>query len=126
MRAKWNEVRGTGAYLEWVKAYIAEKGYKLKDTWNVGYTSDPKTWDVLATSRQADTQPVVNTYDGLTEYDNESVLQPALAESWDVSPDGKTYTFHLRQGVKWVDSQGREIADVVADDFVAGMQHMMD
>ncbi|MBR2790875.1 MAG: hypothetical protein IKD70_09770 [Eggerthellaceae bacterium] len=126
MRAKWNEVRGTGTYTDWVKGYIAEKGYKLKDTWNVGYTSDPKTWDVLATSRQADTQPVVNTYDGLTEYDNESVLQPALAESWDVSSDGKTYTFHLRQGVKWVDSQGREIADVVADDFVAGMQHMMD
>lgn len=43
-----------------------------------------------------------------------------------VSDDGLTYTFHLRKGASWVDSQGRKIADVTADDFVAGMQHMMD
>lgn len=52
--------------------------------------------------------------------------QPALAESYEVSDDGLTYTFHLRKGASWVDSQGRKIADVTADDFVAGMQHMMD
>ena len=38
----------------------------------------------------------------------------------------RTYTFHLRKGATWVDSQGRKVADVTADDFVAGMQHMMD
>ena len=37
-----------------------------------------------------------------------------------------TYTFKIREGVSWVDSQGRKVADVKADDFVAGMQHMMD
>ena len=60
------------------------------------------------------------------EYDVEGTLQPALAESYEVSADGLTYTFHIRQGVKWVDSQGRELGEVTADDFVAGMQHMMD
>ena len=34
--------------------------------------------------------------------------------------------FKIRQGIKWVDSQGRPVADVKADDFVAGLQHMMD
>mgnify|MGYP003307512534 CR=1 FL=1 len=51
---------------------------------------------------------------------------PALAVSYTVSEDGLVYTFKIRPGVKWVDSQGREVADVKADDFVAGMQHMMD
>lgn len=126
MKAKWNELKGTGTYEEWVKSYLVEKGYTLKDSYTTIYTADPETWDVLATSKASDAEMIVQTYDGLMEYDIEGVLQPALAESYEVSEDGLTYTFKIREGVKWVDSQGREVADVKADDFVAGMQHMMD
>lgn len=126
LKAMWNEVRGTGTYTQKATDYLKEKGYTLKDTYNMGYVSDPQTWDAFATSRSADSEAIVNTYDGLVEYDNENEIKPALAESWEVSEDGKTYTFHIRQGAKWVDAQGREVADVKADDFVAGMQHMLD
>ncbi len=126
MKTKYKELKGTGTYTEWVKSYLADKGYSLKDTLSYAYTADPVTWDALNTSLSADSEAIINTYDGLMEYDNEGELQPALAESYEVSDDGLTYTFHLREGVKWVDSQGREVADVTADDFVAGMQHMMD
>lgn len=126
LKQMWSEVRGTGTYTDKAIAYLTEKGYTLKKTYTIGYTSDPKTWDALATSRSADSEAIVNTYDGLVEYDNENEIKPALAESWEVSEDGKTYTFHIRQGAKWVDAQGREVADVKADDFVAGMQHMLD
>ena len=126
LKAMWNEVRGTGTYNQKAIDYLTEKGYTLKNTYNMGYASDPKTWDALATSRSADSEAIVNTYDGLVEYDNENEIKPALAESWEVSEDGLTYTFHIRQGAKWVDAQGREVADVKADDFVAGMQHMLD
>ena len=126
MKAKWAELKGTGTYEDWAKSYLQEKGYTLKDTYNYVYPSDPVTWDVLATSLSADSEAIINTYDGLMEYDCEGTLQPALAESYEVSDDGLTYTFKLREGAKWVDSQGREVADVTADDFVAGMQHMMD
>lgn len=126
LKAMWNEVRGTGTYSQKAIDYLTEKGYTLKNTYNMGYASDPKTWDALATSRAADSEAIVNTYDGLVEYDNENEIKPALAESWEVSEDGLTYTFHIRQGAKWVDAQGREVADVKADDFVAGMQHMLD
>ena len=126
MKAAWAEKRGTGEYEAWVKAFLAEKGYTTKDTYNIAYNSDPQNWDVLATSRAADSEALVNTYDGLYEYDMENRLMPALAESYTVSDDGLKYTFKIRQGIKWVDSQGREVADVKADDFVAGMQHMMD
>ena len=126
MKAKWAELKGTGSYEAWVETYLTEKGYTLKDTYTITYNSDPKTWDVLATSRAADSEAIVNTYDGLYEYDMENRLMPALATDYKVSEDGKTYTFTIRKGVKWVDSQGREIADVTAHDFVSGMQHMMD
>lgn len=126
MRAKWDELKGTGTYESWVKEYLAGKGYTLKDSFSMPYASDPVTWDGLATSRAADTDAIINTYDGLMEYDVEGTLQPALAESYEVSDDGLTYTFHLRKDVKWTDSQGREVDTLKADDFVAGMQHMCD
>lgn len=126
MRAKWDELKGTGTYESWVKEYLAGKGYTLKDSFSMPYASDPVTWDGLATSRAADTDAIINTYDGLMEYDVEGTLQPALAESYEVSDDGLTYTFHLRKDVKWTDSQEREVDTVKADDFVAGMQHMCD
>jgi len=127
MREKWAELKGTGTYEEWVKEYLTDNGYELKDTYSYNlYNSDPTTWDILATSQAVDNEAIVNTYDGLMEYDMENVQQPALAESYEVSDDGLTYTFHIREGVEWVDSQGRKVADVKDDDWVAGMQHMMD
>ena len=126
LKAMWAELKGTGTWEAECEKWLTENGYTLKDTYTMGYPSDPQTWDILATSRAADGEALVNVYDSLVEYDSENVMQPALAESWEESEDGLTYTFHLRQGVKWVDSQGREIAEVKADDFVAGMQHMLD
>ncbi|MBQ9264468.1 MAG: peptide ABC transporter substrate-binding protein [Clostridia bacterium] len=126
LRALWNEVHGTGEYDAKAKAYLADKGYELTDVYNYAYSSDPNTWDVLATSKQADSRAIINTYDGLYEYDEENIQQPALATGYTVSDDGLTYTFTIREGAVWVDSQGRKVADVKADDWVAGMQHMMD
>lgn len=68
----------------------------------------------------------MNGLEMLMEYDVEGVQQPALATGYTVSDDGLTYTFTIREGCVWVDSQGRKVADVTADDFVAGFQHMLD
>ena len=126
MKAKWAEVKGTGTYEAWAKAYLLEKGYTLKDSYTILYTSDPNTWDVLATSQAVDSEAIVNTYDGLMEYDNEGTLRPALAESYEISENELVYKFKIRSGYKWVDSQGRELSAITADDFVAGFQHMLD
>ena len=122
----WQEQKGTGDYEDYVIEYLSDKGYTMKDTLNVYFETDPKVWDALATSNGADSRILVQTYDGLYEYDMENRLRPALAESHTVSEDGKIYTFKLRRGVQWVDNQGRAVAELTADDFVAGMQHMMD
>ena len=129
MRAQWAQLKGSGTYEQWAKDYLTQKGYKLKDTYALLYSGDPETWDVLATSKSVDSRALVNTYDGLYEYDCEGALQPALATSYTVTEnaDGTvSYTFTLRPDAVWVDSQGRQIAPVTADDFVAGLQHMMD
>jgi peptide/nickel transport system substrate-binding protein len=51
--------------------------------------------------------------DGLMTYDREGKRLPRLASRWDVSEDGKTYTFHLREGVKWSDGTPFTAEDVV-------------
>lgn len=129
LRQQWYALKGSGTYLQWAKNFLIKQGYTLKDSYTVHYSSDPQTWDVLATSKSADADAIVHTYDGLYEYDCEGVLQPALATGYEKqeNADGTvSYTFYIRQGVKWVDSQGRPVADVKADDFVAGMQHLLD
>ncbi len=51
-------------------------------------------------------------FSGLTRYNSRRQLVPDLATSWGVSGDGKTYTFHLRHGVKWHDGVPFTSADV--------------
>ncbi|MCC8130143.1 MAG: ABC transporter substrate-binding protein [Ruminococcus sp.] len=126
LKELWEELRGTGTYLESAKAYLTEQGYTFDDEYVNSYSGDAETFDILATSQATDSEKVIQCVDGLVEYDSEGTLQPALAESWEVSDDGLTWTFHIREGVTWVDSQGRYVADVTADDWVAAMQHMLD
>ncbi len=51
-------------------------------------------------------------FSGLTRYNSQRRLIPDLATSWQISPDGKAYTFHLRHGVKWHDGVPFTSADV--------------
>ena len=51
-------------------------------------------------------------YDGLLDYDKDLKGVPSLAESWDISDDGKTVTFNLRKDVKWHDGKPFTSADV--------------
>lgn len=123
----WAELAGTGTYEQAAKDFLAEKGYTLKS--ELGYwdfTLDPETWDVLSVWTNSVGDPVCGTVENLAKYDMENVLQPALAESWECSEDGLTWTFHIRPGQIWTDSQGRKIADIKADDWVASMQHFFD
>jgi peptide/nickel transport system substrate-binding protein len=55
-----------------------------------------------------------NIYEGLTAVDKDLKIVPSLAESWTVSPDGKTYTFKLRPNVKFHDGAAMTADDVVS------------
>ncbi|MCD8379955.1 MAG: ABC transporter substrate-binding protein [Lachnospiraceae bacterium] len=126
LRTLWNELRGTGTYREEAEAYLAAQGYTFSDTYTYTFSTVPTTWDTLASSKSSVGSYVAHTLEGLLQYDSEGYQQPALATGYEVSDDGLTYTFTIREGVDWVDSQGRTVATLKADDFVAGFQHMID
>jgi peptide/nickel transport system substrate-binding protein len=77
---------------------------------------DPGRLDIHAESPLSVQQVVAGVYSGLLHYDPDdpTKITGDLAERWTASPDGKTYTFHLRQGVRWHDGQPFSAADVKA------------
>ncbi len=70
----------------------------------VGQIAEPKSLDPHAVTAVNDFRILVNLYDGLVRYkDGTLEVEPSLATSWNISDDGKTYTFKLRDGVKFHD-----------------------
>lgn len=59
-------------------------------------------------------------YESLLRYDTDLKPQPSLAESWEISDDALTYTFKLREGVKWHDGE-----DFTADDVVFSVDEFL-
>ena len=66
-------------------------------------TYDPRTLDPALATDVPSGRAVAYVFDGLTRFTPDARLEPALADRWDVSPDGKVYTFHLRRGVRFHD-----------------------
>ncbi len=69
---------------------------------HLGNGAEPRDLDPTIAVSTTESHILVALYEGLVSYspDARSVL-PGAAERWDISPDGKTYTFHLRPGLKW-------------------------
>ena len=66
--------------------------------------ADPRGLDPALIDDGESSKPICQMYEGLLKYgDNNTEVEPCLAESWEVSGDGLTYTFKLRQGVKFHD-----------------------
>lgn len=117
-------VAGEGKYDP--KAYMTEKGYSIIDYYTTTFSTAPVTIDWVNTSSQSDTEITVNLVDGLVEYNNLGLMQPALAESWTISDDKTQYVFKIREGVYWCDSEGTPVIELKAKDFEAGFRHMLD
>ncbi len=89
------------------------------------YSSEVGTLNYLTTSTINEMIIPANVIDTLVETDAKGNLVPSLATSWEQSDDGLTWTFHLREDAKWVDNTGKEVADVVAQDFVDAMKYIL-
>lgn len=90
-------------------------------TLRLGVQADPAELDPHKTSLTAAWHVIEHVYDTLVTTDETLAPVPALAESWEVSDDGITYTFNLRQGVLF--HNGREF---VADDVKYSYERILD
>jgi oligopeptide transport system substrate-binding protein len=81
-----------------------------------GFGSSPDTLDPHVNFGAREGWIQDDMYEGLVSYDTKGGFLPGAAEKWEVSDDGLTWTFHLREGLKW--SNGDPL---VAQDYVNGV-----
>ena len=84
-----------------------------------------ETFNVLYAQRQEDNENLTSLVDGLLEVDQKGQLVPCIAEEWGTEDNGLTWTFKLREGVKWVDVNAQEKADCTAQDFATGLEWVL-
>lgn len=109
------------------KGSSSSKKSDLVSEYSSVYGTDLETLDYTFSSRKTNSDHYTNFVEGLLENDQYGNLKGDMAKSWEVSDDGLTYTYHLRKGVPWVDSEGNEYgANVTANDFVTGLKHAVD
>jgi oligopeptide transport system substrate-binding protein len=87
----------------------------------LGNGAEPQDLDPQICTAYTDYNVLIALFEGLTCID-EATSQPVpgMAESWDVSPDGLSYTFHLRPGIAWSNGD-----PVTAEDFVYSFQRIL-
>jgi oligopeptide transport system substrate-binding protein len=83
--------------------------------------SEPLDWDPAAAADASSAAVLAQTYEGLTAFDVDNNVQPALADRWDVSADGRTITFHLRPGITFSDG-----SPITPDDVIQSWLRLLD
>lgn len=74
-------------------------------TFRMSIPSEPPTLDWSLATDAVSFTVVANIMEGLTQFDENLIPQPAIALKWDMSVDGKVYTFYLRRDVYWTDGK---------------------
>ncbi|MBI2908042.1 MAG: peptide ABC transporter substrate-binding protein [Chloroflexi bacterium] len=98
----------------------AEEGRGAELNLNLG--TEPPTLDPALATDVVSVDMARSLFVGLTDVDDKtSQIIPDLATKWDISPDGKVYTFHLRKDVRWSDGK-----PVTAGDVEYGIKRTLD
>ncbi|WP_277935230.1 peptide ABC transporter substrate-binding protein [Parablautia muri] len=103
---------------ESAEAPAAASGEKIL---SVQVGPDPETIDPALNSAVDGGNMLLHSFECLLTVDEDGKLAPGQAESWETSEDGLTWTFHLREGLKWSDG-----TDLTANDFVYSWKRVCD
>src|SRR5580698_1794456 len=82
--------------------------------------AEPESIDPAVVTGQLEGRICYAIFEGLLHFDRFGKPQPGIAESWDLSSDGKTYTFHLRENAKWSNGD-----PVTANDFALSWKRIL-
>src|SRR5215213_2046953 len=74
---------------------------------------DPRSLDPALSTDVPTGRAVGYVFDGLTRFEPDATVEPGLAERWELSADGLTYTFHLRSGITFHDGSKFSAKNVV-------------
>ncbi len=96
-------------------------GEGSEDNLVAAISGEPDQLDPQKTTAYFSFEVLENVFDTLVEPDENLEMRPALAKSWDISPDRLTWTFHLRDDVTWHDGRA-----LVADDVVYSYRRIME
>jgi peptide/nickel transport system substrate-binding protein len=116
---RWGALAAVLLLVFGVTSGLAQGQIKNPDTVIVATIGDLETLDPAWHYDTASATAIMNMYDSLIFYDREKIDEfvPALATKWTISPDGKTYTFTIRKGVKF-----HEGGDLSPDDVAYSLQ----
>lgn len=84
-----------------------------------GLGGEPDVLDPHKTTLNVEVAILTDLYEGLVKQDAEGKVVAGVARTWDLSADGLTWTFHLRDGLKWSDG-----GPLVAEDFVRSARRL--
>lgn len=82
--------------------------------------AEPESLDPAIITGQPEGRIVMGLFEGLTAHNEKADVVPGVAERWEISPDGKHYTFHLRHDAKWSNGD-----PVTANDFIQSWQRTL-
>ncbi|MBY5926498.1 MULTISPECIES: peptide ABC transporter substrate-binding protein [unclassified Halomonas] len=122
IRPRWVRQLGlaSGLTLSTLAAVIAAPA--MAETLDLGVTGELASFDTSQISGGIwESQILMDVYEGLVKKSPEGKVLPGMASDWQVSEDGKTWTFSLREDARWSDGE-----PVTAEDFVFGWRHLLD
>jgi oligopeptide transport system substrate-binding protein len=104
-----------------VASLLTGTGSHAETVFRRGHQAEPESLDPQKVDSAEESDILLDMFEGLTRIDGYGHIVPAVATSWDVSPDGLTWIFHMRPDLKWSDG-----TPLVAGDFVYGLRRAVD
>ena len=121
-RARWARRLALASGLTLSSLAAAISAPAMAETLDLGVTGELASFDTSQISGGVwESQILMDVYEGLVKNSPDGEVLPGMATDWEVSEDGKTYTFTLREDARWSDGE-----PVTAEDFVFGWRHLLD
>ena len=96
-----------------ILSLFCAQAFAAQDVLTIGATYDAKTLDPHVTNDTGSHVMMRQIYEKLVDFDENLNVVPRLAERWDISEDGRRYTFHLKKGVKFHNGEEMKASDVL-------------